>query len=119
MPTYCYTTKDGQTFERVYPASRYPKRIKVNGRVATLDIAAQHRHYRAAPGTWPLWSDAMGVHPSQIEEQREQDRKVGVSAEYDGMGRVKFISQAHRKSYCEAHGYFDQDAGYGDPQKRR
>jgi len=47
------------------------------------------------------------------------DRRKGVPTDYTRDGCPIFTSRAHRKRYCEAHGYFDRNGGYGDPQKRR
>jgi len=68
---------------------------------------------------WPLVSEAMGVHPSQVQAVMADDRRKGVPTDYTRDGCPIFTSRAHRKRYCEAHGYFDRNGGYGDPQKRR
>lgn len=69
---------------------------------------------------WPMWSDTMGIHPTQLAEAKQLDKELGVSADYNReTGQVKFESAAHRKKYCEAHGFYDRNGGYGDPQRRR
>ena len=67
----------------------------------------------AASG-WPLVSRAAAVHPDEIPEAVERDRKAGVPTEYDARGNVIFRDRGHRKRYLRAHGMRDNDAGYGD-----
>ena len=72
-----------------------------------------------APGLYPMWSDALGVNPDQIPEAMAADREAGFNTEYHpDTGAIRFPDKATRKRYCEAHGYHDMNAGYGDPQKR-
>lgn len=70
----------------------------------------------AGPATqgWPIVSDAAAVHPKQIEEAREIDRKKGVPTEYTKAGQPVFTDRAHRKKYLKAHGLRDNEGGYGD-----
>jgi hypothetical protein len=68
---------------------------------------------------WPLVSDAMGVHPKQIAEAIAHGKKIGAPpTEYTPKGQPIFTSQAHRKEFCERHGFYDRNGGYGDPQAR-
>ena len=50
-------------------------------------------------------SDSMGVHPSQIKEAMEMDRKLGFATEYLPDGRIVFDNSAMMRSYCKAHGF--------------
>ena len=69
------------------------------------------------PATWPLHSDAMAVHPSQIPEAMAAAKKHGVPTDFDSAGRAILTGQRHRKEYAEkVRGVFDMDGGYGDPQ---
>lgn len=63
---------------------------------------------------WPIYSDAAGCHPSQIDEHRAFDTLHGVPTDYDGSGRPILRDRVHRKKYLRAHGLHDRDAGYGD-----
>jgi hypothetical protein len=72
-----------------------------------------------APGAsllgWkPLSSEAAAVHPDQIEEAREDARRLGVPTEFDPEGRPIFTSRSHRRAYLRAYGFHDRDGGYGD-----
>ncbi len=118
MPTYCYTNEDGETIERRMSMKKVRKSIRVKGVKFTRDIAAENAGYTDTPGAWPMKSDAAGVHPSQIGEAREHAAKVGVPTDFTPDGRAIFTSRLHRKSYCEAHGLYDRNGGYGDPRRR-
>lgn len=69
-------------------------------------------------GFKPIHSDSLGVHPRQVAKAQADAAKKGVPTEFDKKGRPIFTSRQHRKQYCEAYGYFDRDAGYGDAQRR-
>lgn len=65
-------------------------------------------------------SDAAGVNPSQIPQQMEADRRLGVPIQYDHeTGEAIFESPGQRREYCEAHGLFDLNGGYYDPDRDR
>ena len=61
-----------------------------------------------------LHSDALGVHPEQIQEARENAIEKGVPTEFLPDGRVIFTSRSHRRAYLQAYGYHDKNGGYGD-----
>lgn len=65
-------------------------------------------------GIWPIMSEAMAVHPSQVQEAYVDSVKKGVPTEFDKMGRAKLTNRAHRKAYFDAYGVFDKSGGYGD-----
>lgn len=129
MPAYLYTTDDGETVERWYLMGRAPQTIKVRRQltvgdaesvvcvVATRDIVAEHRSARPHKGSiWPLKSDAMGVPLQQIDEAEAHSRAIGVPTTWDRKtGQAEWSSRSHRKRYCLARNYHDQDGGYGDP----
>ncbi len=68
----------------------------------------------AAPtGTWPMVSNAAGVHPKQLGQlKRLLDRKGVRDTEHDSFGRPKFRTPQHRAEYLRARGLCDLDAGY-------
>ena len=82
------------------------------------DYGLLHSKFNHQPGNWPMASSACGGHPDEIPEMMAHDKKLGVSAEYNTDGDPIFTSKSHRKKYCEAHGIFDRNAGYGDPQPK-
>lgn len=109
-----------------------PPRFYIDGRQVTKrqwDAHTRKRvkeglvHYGGAPMTqqpscWPMASDACGVHPVQIPDQRDEMHKHGVHADHTPDGRVIFNSARHRKKVCEALGYYDRNGGYSDPQRK-
>lgn len=66
------------------------------------------------PGIWPMCSEAMGIHPSQIAEAMERDRKAGVPTSYTPDGRPILLGRGHRKAYLRSYGMHDKQGGYGD-----
>lgn len=72
--------------------------------------------HRAA--CWPLVSDAMAVHPSQAKEAHALAQKLGVPTDFTKAGQPIFSDANHRKRFCEAHGFYDRNGGYSDPQRR-
>ncbi len=62
----------------------------------------------------PKFSDSMAVHPTQIAEAMEADRKHGVPVEYDHHGRPKYSSRRQQAAHIRAYGFFNRDGGYGD-----
>ncbi len=60
--------------------------------------------------SWPLHSDAMAVHPKQLELARKLDRNRGAPpTEYDRQGRPVWTSEAHKREYNKAHGVHDNN----------
>ncbi|MEW6439250.1 MAG: hypothetical protein AB1508_19030 [Pseudomonadota bacterium] len=121
MPEYCFTCRNCRTtFSRMLPVERRrraPHCPHCRG-PTQRDLRAEHGKFRATPGNWPMVSAFAGIHPDQIEQFREFDRRHGVPTDYTPDGDVVFESRSHRKRYCELHGLYDRNGGYGDPQKR-
>ena len=87
---------------------------------AKRDIAADRGGSCHSTGKgWPMLSDAMAVHPDQIQETREHAARHGVPTDFVPDGRPILLSRNHRKRYGELIGQYDRNGGYGDPQKRR
>lgn len=68
--------------------------------------------------TWPLKSDALGVHKDQRMDAIAESIAVGVPTDFTPDGRAVLESKGHRKRYAEALGYWDRDGGFSDPQRR-
>lgn len=122
MPLYCYTTDDGHTVERVISLRKRkmpPGFIRLDdGRIAKRDLNAEMCGFSDTPGTYPMKSDAAGVHPAQISEARRRSVKMGIPTDFTPDGRAIFTDRAHRKKYCEAVGLFDRNGGYSDPKRK-
>lgn len=119
MPTFCYTNESlGVTLEEVFPFGKEPpKTITREGRKFKRDLAAEWRGQPSQAGEWPILSDAVGVHPSQVKEAEAHAAKHGIPTEFTPDGRAVLRDKHHRKRYCELIGFFDRNGGYGDPQQ--
>lgn len=64
--------------------------------------------------SWPKKSDALGVHPKQIDEAQAMSIKLGVPTEFDReTGQAIMRDNAHQRDFLKAHGYHNRDGGYG------
>lgn len=116
MPTYCYTSESGETRDIRFPWGTAPEHVQMDdGFEGRRDRAAEGSGVKFHPGNWPMESEALAVHPDQVKEASMAADAAGVPTEFKKNGRVVFRSAHHRKKYCEAFGYFDRNAGYGDP----
>ncbi|MEE8466611.1 MAG: hypothetical protein V3S68_09055 [Dehalococcoidia bacterium] len=116
MPVYCYTTKQGFTYERVFPMGKAPKTVSTEYGTAERDIRAEHSGVKHRPGSgWPMESDALGVSPTQVAEAEAEARSLGVPTEYNKQtGCAKLRTRGHRTKLMNVLGYVDRNAGYGD-----
>jgi len=84
--------------------------------VSILDLAADCLRVESVakvigkgPGTGnfrkKVVSDALAVHPDQIQEQIAHDKKLGVSVEFKPDGRPVFDNSQHFRRYAKAHGF--------------
>ena len=87
------------------------------GQSMRRDIGFEHRGFRHTPGTWPMASDAAGVHPDQVKEAVAHSEAIGIPTQFDSEGRAIFTGPRHRKAYCEAIGLYDRNGGYSEPQR--
>ena len=85
-----------------------------DGRAARRDYMAESTVGTPALAGWPKASEALAVHPDQIEEARRDARFKGVPTEFDGVGRPVFENASHQSRYVRAYGYFNKDGGYRD-----
>ena len=115
MARYIYVCANDHKTERHCPISERKQFIKCPdcGKRAPHIIGAQV----ALPSTWatPIYSDSMGVHPSQVAEAREHSLKIGIPVDFTNDGRAIFTSRQQRRDYCRHFGVHDNDGGYGDP----
>lgn len=63
---------------------------------------------------WPIMSKAAGVAPRQVKRAAEIATERGVPTDYLPSGEAVFRSRGHRKAFLKAHGFRDNDGGYGD-----
>ena len=120
MPSYAYLCEPCEVrFEKFLPvsqASRYPSCPKCGKR--PIRDFAQERFGGYETKCWPMYSDAMGVHPSQASASSERAAQDGVPTKFDPKtGQAVFTGPEHYKNYCETYGYYARNGGYRDPQK--
>ncbi len=83
-------------------------------RIGTM-LASGRPPLMRSPGCWPMRSDALGVNPSQIQEQMAADKEAGLSLEYDAhTGQCIIPSPSMLKKACIANGMHHNSAGYSD-----
>jgi len=119
---YCFRDKKtGETIEKVWSVAEMENSTQEDGSFVDNNGVIWQRDHAAelgsigGCGSWPLKSDAAGVHPSQIKEATENAAKKGVPTNFDSKtGQAIFESRGHRKKYLKAHGLRDRNAGYGD-----
>ena len=129
MPTYCYSTDDGEHVEVTMTAKAMGRRQRGDritlddGRKATRDFAAEWGSgARKHIGEWekPLISLASGVDPRQIPQFKasaEQYRAltgIDVHPEFTPDGKAVYHSRQHQNRCLAWRGMHNQDGGYGD-----
>lgn len=116
MPLYCFECECGATADkfRAVDHRNDPVVCHVCGRMMSRDICSGLVSVETdwSPGM-EIHSQAMAVHPDQINEAMAHDRKLGAPVHYDRAGRPVFTSKAQRRRFIRAHGVTDQ-AGYYD-----
>lgn len=116
MPTYSFTSEDGDVIDEVFPMNARPESIERDGVVYTYDFAATHSAVRCATaGNWPMTSIACEVNPSDARLMMEKCEKYGVPTQYNSMGQPVLESPGHRRRFLKLMGYHDRNAGYSDP----
>lgn len=66
------------------------------------------------PACWPQTSEAAGVHPKQVEEERARCKRLGLGATVNADGTVTFADRAQRREYLRGSRMHDNSGGYGD-----
>ncbi len=65
-------------------------------------------------GAWPMLSDALAVHPNQIDAARARNRHHGVLVDYAPDGRAILPDRGARRDLMKLEGCHDNEGGYGD-----
>ena len=64
---------------------------------------------------WPLESEALAVHPTQVADMDARCRKEGVPTEFNpATGAPILTSKAHRKAYLRMEKCHDRNSFFGD-----
>ena len=124
MPFYNYTTKDGITVQRMCPVGKsgirhiavLPTDTVVNsdvplkaivGHTAERDIASEHRGRKASGNLWPKFSEALSVHPSQVQELRDHLAEHNVDGEVRDNGDVYVTSAKNYRQHQRLRRFVD------------
>jgi putative FmdB family regulatory protein len=108
MPVYAYKCKqcgEEQTDVRAVKARNRPAKCRCGGRAIralALETPKSERDYAS-----PILSDAMGVHPSQVDEHRRRFPDIPMTDD----GRVVIRNKAEGRRIRKALGFFDR-SGY-------
>jgi hypothetical protein len=125
MPFYCYRKENGEVIELFMTVAEMEKFQDKEGNAVfrdekiKRDIISEQREVPSTAGNWPQESDALGVHPSQVAQARQESIRLGVPTEFTSDGQAILTSASHRKQFAEALGYYDRNAGYNDPLPKR
>ena len=122
MPTYDYVKKNGEVVSLFMSMKEMKKREDESGCIVLEDGSKAQRSWggfqSSCPSNYPMKSDAMGVNPVQIPEAMAADNRLGIRIHYDpNTGQATYADKIQRKKHCEAHGFFDRNGGYSDPQR--
>ena len=65
---------------------------------------------------WPMKSEALAVHPTQIKEAMARNKRNGITgvSYCEKTGRAIIADRAARRALCKLEGVFDRAGGYGD-----
>ncbi len=107
MPTYCYSSEDGEVIERFYPMGNAPATIYQGA--FKRDFAAEHVGVPPKAG-WPLTCYASGVNAVQAQELRDELKRCGVPTEVTVNGDPIYTSHEHRKKALKARGIHDRNS---------
>jgi putative FmdB family regulatory protein len=113
VPLYQYQCQCGHAFDSVATVAN---RLKSQPCVACGEPAP--RVFAApggpAPSCWPLVSEALACHPTQVEEMNARNAKHGIGTRYDKDGFAHIPDRADRKRLLRHEGFRDNHGGYGD-----
>jgi hypothetical protein len=94
------TYKNGEWTQDGEPCDPPPSRF-------TNDLPAK------VQAQWPIYSEAAGVHPDQINEAKDNLQKQGVPTDFTPDGRLIFRDRMHRRKVLKAMGLVDRSSYYG------
>lgn len=65
------------------------------------------------PGIWPMYSDALAVHPDQVAEANARAAKNNLGVRYEtGTGRCEIASDGDKVKLVALEGFVNKQAGY-------
>lgn len=63
---------------------------------------------------WPIRSEALAVHSSQVDEANARARRHGINVHYEADGTCVIPDRGNRKKLLKLEGFHDNSGGYGD-----
>lgn len=79
------------------------------------DMLGEEALPAATPSAWPVLSDALAVHPKQLEQVRERNKRHGLGhIEYLPDGRPVLKDRGMRRDLMRLEKVHDKHGGYGD-----
>jgi hypothetical protein len=125
---YAYITDDGDRDDRVFPIGQAPATVQINGKVAHRDYAAElptqtvavrenvKKGHKQKIAKWPMRSDQLGVHPSEIPAEKAMLKERGITGvDFDQKTGEAIVTKKGRKDYARLYKLNDKKGGYGDP----
>lgn len=100
-----YFVGDDEVTEQVYRAA-CPSKLQ-----EALDAEPLPAQTSAA---WPIISDALAVHTSQIEQARARNKRMGCNVDYNEKGQAILTDRGARRDLLKVEGFHDNQGGYGD-----
>ncbi len=61
-----------------------------------------------------MYSEALAVHPDQIEQARARNRRHGINVDYTADGRAILMDRGQRRDMLKLEGFVDKRGSYGD-----
>jgi len=115
MPNYTYRKSDGShitlfmSIKQMCRKERKDGTIMYGGETLVRDYTAGQVGMASGCSGWPMESDSAGVHPDQVPEAMEHDRKLGVLCNYSNDGNPIFTSKGQKDRFLKAHGLHDRN----------
>lgn len=98
--------RDGEEITKAEYEKALPSKIK--------EVIAAGTNAGTLSSCWPMVSDGCGVHPRQIQEATERNKRNGVNVTYDSRGCAIIPNRTERKKLLRLEGMHDRSGGYGD-----
>lgn len=61
---------------------------------------------------WPIVSDALAVHPKQVQQANDRAKRHGIKVEYQRDGRPVIPDAQNRYKLLKLEGFHDNNGGY-------
>ena len=115
MPKYRYINKKtGETTSIIMSIREMLDRqgdtddIEIEGEVWTRDYGSEGKTSVSTSKGWPMFSNALGTHPTMIKERQEELKRMGCGhVEFSKDGMMKIENNAQRKRILKATGQVD------------